>query len=608
MNSFSLFGGEGFVTKDISLSFEKKETNPTLQVKYDKMLAELDEYQRNAVTAPVQDNMQCVAGPGCLAGDTIIRLNRAKKSAKFTLRELFLKFNGSSGRYNSKWDLSIETRVRSFFGETIQLNNIKGVYYSGVKRTFRLILENGFFLDVTDDHRILTKRGWVPAKDLIDSDEVMIDVLTRHQKTSSGKFAPKRYYVNKLVGKYYANAVKDASKGSPRFRAPEHRLIIEAEMNNLSLEDFIAATHIPNNLALLPKDSHVHHIDENTRNNSRDNLQVFFSNREHARHHTQGYHGFKHGIPEYSKVKSFEFLKEQETFDIECEGPSNFVANGIVVHNSGKTRAIISRAIKLVVEDNVDPAKIVLITFTNKAAKELKERYSKFFEGVSDVEVTPHISTIHSFCLSQIRRIFGFSRTILSEYQSKKIFREVTQKIYQNHKWEKPEMSEVNRLLSFYENLVSTFNIFYIGLPLFDSKGNFQEFIPYSRMANIPGYDIFKKLPYVALGKKLHDRPLSGREDQEVYRDLSRSGVTLEVLSEIFKTFFEEKYKNNTLDFGDMSFQQMLLLGQHEKLRNKVWDRVEHIILDEGQDTEVIQFYSCLLSDKDSFSEFMKNS
>jgi len=51
-----------------------------------------------------------------------------------------------------------------------------------------------------------------------------------------------------------------------------------------------------------------------------------------------GYANFSQGIPDFVKIKSITKLTIEDTYDIECEEPyHNFVANGIIVHNSGKS-------------------------------------------------------------------------------------------------------------------------------------------------------------------------------------------------------------------------------------------------------------------------------
>ena len=60
---------------------------------------------------------------------------------------------------------------------------------------------------------------------------------------------------------------------------------------------------------------------------------------------------------------------------------------------SGKTRVLITRIVHLIEELGVPPSSILAITFTNKAANEMKERILRM---LGDVGRGAHISTIHS--------------------------------------------------------------------------------------------------------------------------------------------------------------------------------------------------------------------
>jgi len=79
----------------------------------------------------------------------------------------------------------------------------------------------------------------------------------------------------------------------------------------------------------------VHHKDKNTSNNTLANLEIL----------TKSQHRFKHSYypkPILSKVKSITKIGIEDTYDIVCKAPHhNFVANGIVVHNSGKTACVV---------------------------------------------------------------------------------------------------------------------------------------------------------------------------------------------------------------------------------------------------------------------------
>ncbi len=71
---------------------------------------------------------------------------------------------------------------------------------------------------------------------------------------------------------------------------------------------------------------------------------------------------------------------------------------------SGKTRVLTMRIVHLIQEENVYPNKILAITFTNKAANEMKERIKDMLENVPS---QPWISTIHSLCVRILREDIG---------------------------------------------------------------------------------------------------------------------------------------------------------------------------------------------------------
>ena len=86
---------------------------------------------------------------------------------------------------------------------------------------------------------------------------------------------------------------------------------------------------------------------------------------------------------------------------------------------AGKTRVMTARAIAAI-KEQIDPRRICAITFTNKAANELRERVMKELD-ISEGQHVPRVSTIHSLALNAIRRDpegFGLTKslTTLSDY------------------------------------------------------------------------------------------------------------------------------------------------------------------------------------------------
>ena len=68
---------------------------------------------------------------------------------------------------------------------------------------------------------------------------------------------------------------------------------------------------------------------------------------------------------------------------------------------SGKTRVLISRIAHLIEDLGIHPGSILAITFTNKAANEMKERLERMLSAYA---AGVHISTIHSLCVMILRR------------------------------------------------------------------------------------------------------------------------------------------------------------------------------------------------------------
>lgn len=86
-------------------------------------------------------------------------------------------------------------------------------------------------------------------------------------------------------------------------------------------------------------------------------------------------------------------------------GPTVILAGA----GSGKTRVLTYKVIYLILEKNVAPENILMVTFTNKAANEMKERIQKFFAKYKQLgkNQSPFISTFHSLCAKLLRKEAG---------------------------------------------------------------------------------------------------------------------------------------------------------------------------------------------------------
>jgi len=299
---------------------------------------------------------------GCLSGDTVININRGGGSRKIRLDEVWSKFNGEVKR-GKKWDLSIPTKISSMTEDgSLRLNEVVKVLCKGKKEVFKVTTECGYSIKLTPDHELYS-HNWIATCDLKIGDEIALngvvycDVCKKDQKISTypnskflgqckrciyrihrknsttfGKFKDKDGYIRVTTD------VRNHPCVNKNGCVYEHILVYEAHINKLPLDKFIELIKYNeiSNLSFLDRGVDVHHINENKSDNRLENLQVV-NRSQHNKIHNKANNISSMKI-HYGKIKSIEKVGEENVFDIVMKDPyRNFVANGVVVHNCGKT-------------------------------------------------------------------------------------------------------------------------------------------------------------------------------------------------------------------------------------------------------------------------------
>ncbi len=199
---------------------------------------------------------------------------------------------------------------------------------------------------------------------------------------------------------------------------------------------------------------------------------------------------------------------------------------------SGKTSVLTARVAYLIKERGVDPRSIVAITFTNKAAKEMKDRIIK---EVGSVGYSIQISTFHSFGLRIIKEnhnLLGYDRnfTILDSDDSLTVIKKI--------------LKELN----------------------IDSKRCNPKFIK---------------------------NRISSCKNEMITPDKYKAFVNDEVsdiIYKVYKKYQETLLRNNSLDFDDLLVKPIELFTKHPDVLASYQEMFKYIFIDEYQDTNEAQY------------------
>lgn len=200
---------------------------------------------------------------------------------------------------------------------------------------------------------------------------------------------------------------------------------------------------------------------------------------------------------------------------------------------SGKTRVLTMRIAHLIDQKLVWPNKILAITFTNKAAREMESRVQKML--VEDLS-KPMVCTIHSLCVRILRQdieALGYPKnfTILDAEDQKAILKEY----YKEHSIDKNEISFANSL-----NYISN-----------------------------------NKAVNLSVEEALKIADFSGTEKKKAY---------------IYEYYLQRQRELFALDFDDLILWTVRLFRDFEVIKTKWQNRFHHILVDEFQDIDRTQY------------------
>jgi ATP-dependent DNA helicase UvrD/PcrA len=217
------------------------------------------------------------------------------------------------------------------------------------------------------------------------------------------------------------------------------------------------------------------------------------------------------------------------------EGPLLLLAGA----GSGKTRVITHRMAHLIEAHRVPGPAIVAVTFTNKAAEEMRQRVKNLLGGVNSRE-SPLVSTFHSFCVRLLRRDGARLADIRSGFTQKFT-------IYD----EDDQLALIKSI--------------------FRAAGLDEKFFQYRAMCSwISHQKSHKQSPEDVYGGATEDRT--------------------ERMASVYKQYEERLRQANALDFDDLLLESVRLLAHDEDLRRQYNRRFEFVMIDEYQDTNRSQY------------------
>lgn len=200
---------------------------------------------------------------------------------------------------------------------------------------------------------------------------------------------------------------------------------------------------------------------------------------------------------------------------------------------SGKTRVLTQRVLYLIEEKRVSEDNILAITFTNKAANELKERLQKEIQSISRVWV----STFHSMCVKILR-------------------------------------NNIQYLTGYNQNFT-----------IYDDDDQSKVITKILKDLKVDNDMDFKKSCIYHISRAKNE----GLYPNEYFR-LNLEAKGIEEIVEVYKKYDEELHNNNALDFDDLLMKTFELFSKNPQVLDYYQSKFQYIHVDEFQDTNTVQY------------------
>ena len=198
---------------------------------------------------------------------------------------------------------------------------------------------------------------------------------------------------------------------------------------------------------------------------------------------------------------------------------------------SGKTRVLTYRIAHLIGQGNANPYGVLAVTFTNKAAGEMRERVATLLGPDARL---PWVSTFHSMCARILRQecaVLGFDRnfSILDEGDSSSVLRRVLEE---------------------------------------------------AMLANSPPLELVRSRIEQAKNEAISPSAMAAKSESE--RETA--------IASLYRLYQDRMRAMNAMDFSDLQMHVWTLFEEHPEVLARWQSRAEHLLVDEYQDTNRVQY------------------